>query len=55
MAKFLRKLYRNWWVHNLIAHPLMQIVYFFSPRLADKIHDCTVPEEAYDNAPQSRR
>lgn len=39
------KLYKNWFVHNVIAHPLM---YFAGAAgfdsLAAKIHDSTLPE-----------
>lgn len=38
------KLYKNWWVHNLIAHPGMQFLQFVSVDLAMKLHDNTLPE-----------
>jgi len=38
-----KNLYKNWWAHNLIAHPLMQFVQLFSVSLADKLHDSTLP------------
>jgi hypothetical protein len=45
----MKKLYKNWTFHNLIAHPLMEIVYLISfgkaKRLSDLIHDSTMPEE----------
>jgi len=37
-------LYKNWWVHNIVAHPLMQILFslgFIS--LSDALHDATLP------------
>lgn len=47
-------LWRNWPVHNLIAHPLSEIVYWivvvgtFSKERAmnysGAIHDCTIPK-----------
>ena len=44
----LKKLYKNWTVHNLLAHPLMEILYLMSfgklQHLGDKIHDSTLPE-----------
>ncbi len=39
------RLVRNWWVHNLVAHPLMQLVTPFSVELACKIHDDTLPKQ----------
>jgi hypothetical protein len=49
----IKKLYRNWTVHNLISHPLMEMTYLvirpFSKEVAekwsDKIHEVTIPEE----------
>ena len=43
----LEKLYKNWWVHNLIAHPLMQIVQLISTDWATRIHDVTLPPHKY--------
>jgi hypothetical protein len=47
-------LYRNWFVHNMFAHPLHELVYrvlrllmFGGPRarrISDYIHDVTVPK-----------
>lgn len=36
-------LYKNWWVHNLFAHPAMQFLQFVSEDLANKLHDNTLP------------
>lgn len=41
-------LYKNWPVHNLIAHPLSEIVHWFTfwwagDRISGWIHDVTVP------------
>ena len=44
------KLWRNWTVHNLIAHPLSEIVYLLSfgraVKWSDFIHDSTIPQHA---------
>jgi hypothetical protein len=41
------KLYRNWTIHNLIAHPLSEIVWLLSfgqgRKVSDWIHDVTIP------------
>ena len=43
------KLYKNWTVHNLIAHPLMEIVYLVSfgqlRVFSGWIHDVTLPDD----------
>jgi len=44
-------LFRNWTMHNLISHPMSEVVWLilrpFSVTLAkkysDMIHDCTLP------------
>jgi len=45
-------LYKNWFVHNMFAHPLMEIAYWVliplvgrlkAHSISDKIHDCTIP------------
>jgi hypothetical protein len=39
------KFYKNWAVHNLIGHPLMQIFFMLKmEKLAIAIHDSTLPE-----------
>ena len=36
-------LYKNWWVHNIVAHPLMQILYSLGfIGLSDALHDATL-------------
>lgn len=49
----LNKIYKNWTVHNLIAHPLMEILYLVSfgklENFGNKIHDLTVPDHAHGN------
>lgn len=45
--KFLSKLGPfKWSLHNIVAHPLSEIVYLFtaSDRASNWIHDITVPE-----------
>ena len=37
-------LYKNWWCHNIIAHPLMQFVHYINPAWADALHNSTLPE-----------
>ena len=35
----------KWTIHNLIAHPLSEIVHLLgSTDIANKIHDCTLPD-----------
>ena len=40
-------IYRNWTVHNLLAHPISEIVWLVSfgklEKLSNFIHDITVP------------
>ena len=38
-------LYKNWLVHNVVAHPLMYFVGLLDKELAMKIHNNTLPEE----------
>jgi hypothetical protein len=44
----MNKLWRNWTVHNLLAHPISELVYLFSfgklRKQSDWIHDVTIPE-----------
>jgi hypothetical protein len=46
--KRLKSLYKNWTVHNLISHPLSELVYILSfgklEKLCNKIHDFSIPE-----------
>ncbi len=39
----MKKLYKNWAVHNFIAHPLMYLLSFFSKKYSKKLHDATLP------------
>lgn len=42
----MKKLYKNWWMHNMAAHPLMQICDSLGlENLANKIHDGTLPSK----------
>lgn len=39
------KLYKSWPAHNLVAHPLSEVLYWIGlGDLGNKIHDATVPE-----------
>lgn len=44
----MKRLYKNWTVHNLIAHPLMEILRLISlgklNNIGGIIHDATLPE-----------
>lgn len=44
----MNKLYKNWTVHNLIAHPLSELIYLFSlgkaHKLGNWVHDVTIPK-----------
>ena len=43
------KYIKNYAFHNIIAHPLMQILQFVGKhKLANKIHDSTLPKEGVD-------
>lgn len=38
-------LVRNWSTHNLIAHPLSEVLYLLGFRAAsNRVHDATVPD-----------
>ena len=38
-------IYKNWWVHNIVAHPLMQILGSLGfIGLSVALHDATLPE-----------
>ena len=40
---------RNWGVHNIVAHPLMQVfIYLRMAKFALAIHDATLPEQTND-------
>ena len=52
----MKKIYKNWLVHNMIAHPLSEIVYWlarpFGIKVAEDasgyVHDGTIPESEKD-------
>jgi hypothetical protein len=52
----MKKIYKNWLVHNMIAHPLSEIVYWlarpFGVKVAENasgyVHDGTIPESEKD-------
>lgn len=42
-------LYKNWFVHNVFAHPLMQILDMIGLNtIASYVHDSTLPEVNYE-------
>jgi len=47
----LKRLYKNWTVHNLIAHPLMEILHIISfgklEAFGNMVHDATIPEHEH--------
>lgn len=48
MKKIINKLPEKykWTIHNLIAHPISEIIHLLgNTNLANKIHDCTIPDE----------
>ena len=41
----LKRLYKNWFIHNCVGHPLMYFAaILFSVELSKRIHDSTLPE-----------
>lgn len=41
----MKKIYKNWPVHNIVGHPLMQFFRFFGlNKIAGLIHDGTLPD-----------
>lgn len=43
----MKRLYQNWPVHNLIGHPLMQILELLGmSKIATRVHDETLPSNA---------
>ena len=46
-----------WTVHNLVAHPLAELLYLFgSDRWADWVHDVTIPAaHRRGRGPEARR
>tara|TARA_R110002020_G_scaffold78727_6_gene197817 strand:+ start:2711 stop:2980 length:270 start_codon:yes stop_codon:yes gene_type:complete len=54
--KMMSRIYKNWPIHNLIAHPVSELAYWIvrplgksrAKRVGDWIHDSTLPEEDDD-------
>jgi len=45
--------YKNWPMHNIVAHPLMQVFNWLGMNgLATKVHDATLPSNARLSGPQ---
>ena len=43
----MKRFYKNWPMHNIVAHPLMQILEWIGlVSMADKLHDATLPPNA---------
>lgn len=42
----MKRIYKNWPIHNIVAHPLMEIFNLAGLRsAANWMHDVTLPEE----------
>ena len=51
----MKRIYKNWPVHNLIGHPLMQIFEWLGmPEIATRVHDETLPANPDFDDPQPR-
>ena len=54
----MKKIYKNWFIHNIIAHPLSEIVYWltrpfgikFAEDASGYVHDGTIPESESERA-----
>ena len=44
----MRFFYKNWFFHNVIAHPLMYLAAFYDVELSKNIHDSTLPNGSFD-------
>ena len=40
-------IYKNWFFHNVIAHPLMYFAAFYDVELSKNIHDSTLPTNGF--------
>ena len=48
----MKKLYKNWYFHNIVGHPMMAIIVLIAvlfksehlKKLAHKVHDVTLPD-----------
>ena len=49
----MNKIYRNWTVHNLVAHPMMELIRLISlgrlNQLGDWVHDVTLPPHEHED------
>jgi hypothetical protein len=53
----MNRIYKNWTFHNIIAHPLSEVVYWIvrpfgkstSEKISKRIHDCTLPADSEGN------
>lgn len=43
----IERIWKNWTIHNMISHPLSEVVYLLTRRKdwAGWVHDITVPEK----------
>jgi len=45
---FINKLIKTWPMHNLIAHPISEILYWVGlGNLGNRLHDATIPEHEH--------
>lgn len=44
----MKRLYKNWFFHNVIAHPLMYFAAHYDVELSKNIHDSTLPDSDLD-------
>lgn len=50
------KIFKNWGVHNIVAHPLMQLlIYMRLPVLGLLVHNATLPPAPGDRKGGNRR
>jgi hypothetical protein len=41
----IKRIVRSWPTHNLVAHPLGEIMYWFGfGKISNRLHDATIPE-----------
>ena len=51
----MKRFYKNWPMHNIVAHPLMQILEWIGlVSMANKVHDATLPPNAKLNGEPER-
>lgn len=50
----MKRFYKNWPMHNIVAHPLMQILAWIGlVSMANKVHDATLPPNVELSGPQA--